>query len=192
MIKQMASAFVIVAAVGLSPSAEASVLYEFTAHSSFPITGNATTTASSPQESYTGSFSYLAPSFVIPDVTVPVGDLGSCNAVGSVFGPAACTDQGFLNSLSPGFETIAFGVNSSIFNGSIFYYFNAGTFGTPGTYNTVLFGTDQSGTLIVTDLEAVPEPTSLALLAMSFIAMAAFLRRRSRSGDGIEHRQRQA
>lgn len=179
MIKQMASAFVVAAAVGLGPTAEASVLYEFTAHSSFEFGTIPATTVSSPGESYTGSFSYLAPTFIIPDLHVPVGDLTSCSVVGSILGAAACADEEFLNSTMPaGYEIVSMGVNSSAFTGGIFYYFALGAFGTPGTHDTVLFGADQAGTLVVTVIDDVPEPGTLALLGASLIALAGFLRRR--------------
>lgn len=152
-----------------SASALASVEYDFTALSSFPddVTG----------EFFTGSFSVTVPGFITSDTTIPVGSLTSCSAVSNL-GAATCLDQGFLFNVTPDHVTVEFGVSSATTpNIGIFYYFDPGSFGAAGTYDTTIFGTDQQGTLVVKSTSSVPEPGSWLLMAVGMAALASRVRR---------------
>ena len=159
---------------GAAPS-NAAVLYSFTAYSSFPL--------GTDNESFHGNFDLITPTFVIPSAQPGTlfhpADLIDCAAV-SDKGPATCTDQGFIIGLSGPDTTIGFGVNGVSVNTTIYYYFDAAAFSTPGTYQTLIFGADQAGQLVVTDLggPAVPEPAIWAMMLVGFGLVGATLRRR--------------
>jgi hypothetical protein len=164
-----ASALLLTAA---ATSATASVRYDFTAFSSLPV--------GSPAETFSGSFSYIAPDFITPNTTVPLGDLTSCSVIGSL-GPATCRDQFFSTGLADGHETIGFGVSGVSGGPAIFYYFAGTPFGAAGTYETDFFGDDQRGELVVTDLGpsgGIPEPDTWSLMIAGFGLAGAALRRR--------------
>lgn len=151
--------------------AAAAVQYDFTAYSSFDLGTGAT---------YNGDFTYVAPTYIVPDVAVPASALTSCAVFGSDNVPASCANQGFLNGATynqPTTVIVSFGFTSPSLNAGIFYYFDAVAFSAPGTYQTVLFGTAQAGQLVVTDL-AVPEPASWALMIAGFGLVGGALRQR--------------
>jgi hypothetical protein len=151
-------------------AAESTIRYEFTAFSSFPINvGNG-------DEIITGGFVLEVPGFIVPNTTIPAADLISCTISGSISGAFACGGQGFLNDIFPPYETVSFSGPSF----SIFYYYNAGTFGTPGVYGSELFGDAQFGELTITDLDGpvIPEPATWAMLVAGFGLVGSALRRR--------------
>lgn len=155
-----------VAALMASGAATAQVRYDFTAFSSFDFDG----------EMFSGSFSVVLPDFVTATTSVPVDSLLSCTVVASPAAPANCGQQGFRFDVSPGTTTIAFGVSTELNPGtSIFYYFDGAAFSTPGTYDSLLFGSDQAGQLTV---GVVPEPGQWALLALGLAAVGVATRRR--------------
>lgn len=154
-------------ACAVAAPAAALVQYDFTAYSSFPIEG----------EQFSGSFSYTAPDFIVPDTTVDVADLTSCEAFSNL-GPVTCREQGFISGLVDDMVTVSFGVNAVGGTYGIFYYFVDTAFGTPGTYESTLFGTDQQGQLVVTDLGVVPEPASWAMMIAGFGLVGGAMRRR--------------
>jgi len=149
----------------VSTGVQAGVVYDFTAESSF--TGG-----------ITGSFTYTAPGFVASNVTISVASLDSC-VVATPAGDS-CGDQQFFPDSSPlegGIgdlhDTIGFvGVTQTVF-----YYFADGSFGTPGVYDTVLFGTEQAGHLVIRAVGEISEPATLALLGFA-VAGLGFARRR--------------
>jgi hypothetical protein len=157
------------AIVGATP-ASALIRYDFTALSSFVF--------DDPAGSVMGGWTYIAPTYVVGDADIPLADLVSCTAVSSL-GPTSCTDQFFF--ASPAFgqaDTVAIGFGTT--NVEPLYYFADGAFSAPGTYNTTLFGTDQQGILVVTDLGkgTVPEPASWALMIVGFGLVGGAMRRR--------------
>ncbi len=75
-----------------------------------------------------------------------------------------------MREISPNTVNIGFGVVNNNANVYVNYYFAANAFTTAGVYNSILLGPNQSGTLIVTNLNAgaVPEPSTWAMLISGF------------------------
>lgn len=157
----------------LPAMAGAAVTYDFTAFSSFEFNG----------VHYTGSFSLTRPHVIHPDASIPVADLTSCSITASNGEAAVCAAQDFLDTIVPGYETVSLGITAPSFNGGIFYYLNAGSFGAPGTYDTVFFGTDQQGRLVVSGSPSpAPEPAAWLMMIAGFGAVGGAMRFRARPG----------
>ncbi|WP_431052486.1 PEP-CTERM sorting domain-containing protein [Roseateles sp. L2-2] len=139
-------------------AAHADVVYSFTANSSYNGFG-------------TGAFTFTVPTFISTPDHIPLASLDSCTSSTGTCGAS----QGFL-SMS-GYDTVGFMPDNST---TIFYYFDAGVFSQFGTFETVLFGSDQHGTLTIASVDAadVPEPASIALAVMALGAVGAARRRR--------------
>ena len=158
--------------------AQAAVQYDFVVFSSLPKGPG--------QESFSGAFSYTAPSFITSDLIVPVGALSSCTAQGT-FGPATCGSQKFLFSSQVGpYYTITFGIAGNANVDAIDYLF-AGDFSRLGTQGSLRYGQDQYATITVSDLgaatPAVPEPTTWALFVLGFGLIGYGLRRSQAQGS---------
>lgn len=159
-----------VAVIAMPAMAGAAVTYDFTALSSFAFNG----------VQYTGSFSVTRPSFITPDASIPVAELTSCSITASNGETADCTHQDFLGSIVPGYETVSLGINSPSFQGGIFYYFDAGSFEALGTYDTVFFGSDQQGRLVVSGIPSpTPEPAGWLMMITGFGAIGGAIRLRA-------------
>ena len=165
--------FCMAAAMACLPAmAGAAVTYDFTAFSSFEFGG----------VHYTGSFSLTRPDFIHPNASIPVADLTSCSITASNGEAAVCEAQDFLNTIVPGYETVSLGIESPSFHGGIFYYFDAGSFGAPGTYDTVFFGADQQAQLVVSGTASpTPEPAAWLMMISGFGAVGGVLRLRARA-----------
>ena len=150
-------------------SAQAAVRYDFVAKSSFGTGQN--------NETFSGSFSYLSPSFITSSRAIPIAALTSCAAVGSL-GPATCRDQAFF--VHPVDPWIHFQLQSSTGPVGIAYYFGASNFRTVGTHDSQKFGSQQFAQLTVTNLGGgvVPEPATWALMIGGFGLAGVALRRR--------------
>ena len=149
-------------------TANATVIYEFTADSSFAL---------SDFEIDTATFVVEATDFITSDTYFDPSDLLSCSVL-LVTGLATCEAQGFLFSFETAYDTIALGLSSTASLGSheLYYYFERGAFGAVGSYDTQLFGDIQSGRLSVSQ---VPEPISLALLLIGMFALVSQTRKTS-------------
>lgn len=170
---RITTAVAVALALGASSgAASASVEYDFQAISSFALDNG---------ETFTGSFSVTLPNFVTADTTIPVGSLTSCTAISNL-GPASCLSQGLLVSFDTNYATVEFGASSAATSDiGIFYYFDPSAFSAPGTYETIVFGSDQAGELIVKSASTVPEPGSWLLMAAGVAALAS--RRRRQGGQ---------
>jgi hypothetical protein len=151
-------------------SAKAEIRYDFTAFSSFAIP---------PYGEFTGSFTYYSPTFIVPDATIPAADMSSCSTNLSAVGDAGCSWAEFDNDVSPPDTTIV--LESGTPAVGAFYYFDSAAFSTLGTHDTVLFGDDQAGELVVTEV-GVPEPATWAMVLLGFggLGLAARYRRTGR------------
>jgi hypothetical protein len=169
----LASAFgLCLVVLGSGAPSAAAVRYEFTALSSFEV--------GTPPQSYTGSFTFTADGFITTFTAVPAASLDASVLIGSISGMLPGYDQRF----EPGafdLDLIGFGFAPGSF---LNYGFTLGAFSTPGTHETVIFGTGQAGRLVVTDLSGgggpggVPEPATWAMLIAGFGLVGATLRRR--------------
>jgi len=166
--------FCAAAAMAYLPTmAGAAVTYDFTAFSSFEFNG----------VHYTGSFSLTRPDFIHLDASIPVANLTSCSITASNGEVAVCRAQDFVDTIVPGYETVSLGVDAPSFSGGIFYYFDAGSFGAPGIYDTVFFGTDQQGRLVVSGSPSpTPEPAAWLMMIAGFGAIGGTMRLRAGSG----------
>lgn len=168
--RALAAAALGLATIALAAPASALVRYEFTALSSFPING----------EAYSGGFTYTSPDFITSFRTVQPADLVNATLIGSVSGALPIEASEFLPNFFGG-DAVGFGFQPG---GVIYYYFPLGAFIQPGTYKTIVFGDDQAGRLVVTDLGGgngggvVPEPASWAMLIAGFGLVGGAIRRR--------------
>ena len=165
--------FCAAAAMACLPAmAGAAVTYDFTAFSSYEFNG----------VHYTGSFSLTRSNFIHPNASIPVANLTSCSITASNGETAVCAAQDFLDTIVSGYETVSLGIQAQSFNGGIFYYFDAGSFGAPGTYDTVFFGTDQQGRLVVSgSASPMPEPAGWLMMIAGFGAIGGAMRLRVRA-----------
>ena len=165
-------------ALALAAPSQAAIRYDFTAFSSFP---NAYFEFGAPPEIVTGSFSVITPTYINSARSIAPGALTAFSANGSLTGALTAGPQIFQPS-GGNEDSIIFGFVGGPFNfqASAAYYFADGAFSAPGTYDTVLFGQDQAGRLVVTNLggPGVPEPASWAMLIAGFGLMGAVQRRR--------------
>lgn len=170
---QFSKTIFVALALASSPVASAAVRYDLVAYSSFP-TGPGL-------ERFTGSFSYITPTFITPEQIINAGALTSCSVTGSL-GPAICGSQRFYypHPLGP-YYTIDFGIVGNA-NASTISYLFAEAFNRVGTRGSLRYGQEQYAELTVTDLGAavpsVPEPTSWAMLLIGF-GLSGFALRKS-------------
>jgi hypothetical protein len=152
--------------------AHAAVTYSFTALSSFEFDG----------ETATGSYSFTVADFIDAPTTIALAHLSTCSVTTSE-GPGHCLDQSFKYHVNgPGdaneVATLDFFAPATA-GTSIFYYFAPGSFEHVGTYDSIVLGAQQAGTLTVS-LSAVPEPSSLGLMAAGLGLLGVALRRARR------------
>jgi hypothetical protein len=180
---------VLALAIGMVGPAAAAVRYEFTALSSFPA---AYFEFGAPPETVTGSFTLEASNFITSNRSYAPAQLLSFSATGSLTGALTAGTQQFV--LSPGFDSsIIFGFVGGPFSfeANAAYYFEETAFSAPGTYDTVLFGDDQKGRLVVTRIGdggpgGVPEPASWAMLIAGFGLVGGTLRRQRHTSHAVK------
>jgi PEP-CTERM motif len=163
--KMMLRAGLVAMGIAMAGSASAAITYKFDASSSF---GSAF-----------GSFELTTPTFLTGINILSPASLTSCSVTFSV-GDPVCGNQRFdttFYDVSPFYETIGFGTSDT---SETYYYFDQGSFGTVGTHSSQIFGSNQFATLTVTDsnIGAVPEPASWALMIAGFGLVGSAMRRR--------------
>lgn len=146
-------------AISATTAADAAVKYDFTASSAYSGT--------------VGSFSYVAPSFLSGYNSIDSTNLLSCTRADGV----ACSGAQEINNYAGIYTQVAFNVGN---NNQNYYYFDTSALNSFGTFNTVLFGASQAGTLTVSNFAAaVPEPATWAMM-LAGVGMMGFAMRRSR------------
>ena len=169
MINKVSSLAVVVAAlVSVSSNANAAVEYDFTALSAYPLGG----------ETITGSFSVITPGFISADASFTGSAVKSCSVAMAPAIAASCSEQNFSLSQDPAHATIEFGSLSAIGDAHTYYYFDRNAFDTLGTHASEVLGDAQAGILKVSEVSAVPEPTSAAMLLASGLGLLAVARRK--------------
>jgi hypothetical protein len=147
--------------------ASASIMYNFQAFSSFDNgIGNVH-----------GGFSLVVPTFISADSNFTPGQLTSASITGTDPNLALNDVEFHLNFFDH--DMIGFGGFAPDGNNSTnYYYFDLGAFGAIGSYDTVLFGSDQAGHLEVRNTAAtVPEPSTIFLLATGLAGLVLVRRR---------------
>lgn len=163
----LGAALTLLASLAATP-AHAAVTYTFAALSSYEFDG----------EHAVGAWSFTSPDFITANTTIPVSELSTCVVV-PTGGPGICKAPSFkyfVNGPHDLDEVVTLHFSSPLTtNTEIYYYFAPSSFEHFGTYETVLFGTEQQGILTVAQAGAVPEPASGALLVagLSLLGFAA-------------------
>ncbi len=162
---KLSSALLAAALLVVSAPAASNIRYHFTANSSF--------------EGISGSFSFVTSSFITHNIFLPVSGMEFCSVatpIGqscspifpSTIEPITLNDDGDDFRDVIGFQVGFFRPNYSFANGA---------FSTLGTHQTIDFGASQSGTLVISQVAAVPEPSSWALMIAGFGLVGAVMRR---------------
>lgn len=162
-------------ATAFAVPAQAAVTYQFEAFSSFPFSGEEIIPDS--------GFVVTVADFITSPTVIPVGDLTSCS-VTTTAEVGACRQQEFLFDIADDFDTISFGIMTTLNQQTgVFYYFDEGAFGAEGVYESGLLGTQQAGRLTVTvdGGPIVPEPATWALMMLGFSAVGGSLRNRKKA-----------
>ena len=131
-------------------------------------------------EPYLASFSYVAPDFITSNTLIPTPS----NCMVTEPSPSGCGPTQHFYADSTGiagpldlYDAVEF---SPSFSNYYYYYFQNNAFGAFGTYDTVIFGTDQAARLTISASTSVPipEPGGWAMMLVGFAVLGAAARRR--------------
>lgn len=117
-----------------------------------------------------GSFSYTTNGFITSQTDVLASQLDSCMTSSA---SNSCTYELFSPNFNNRYDLLGFAYSFAGGSGTALYYFNVGSFESIGTHQTVL---GSIGTLTVSEVAAVPEPTSWAMMLLGF-ALVGFAQR---------------
>jgi hypothetical protein len=173
-VSAMVKAAALAAMMGVAAPAAAVVTYTFEGLSAF-------------EGGWFGRFVISLTGPVTSDSVFPAAQFTSCEVLSNP--DLTCGDHRFT------FTTVAeFGVDGNMIEfaannaggevGRSFFYFQPGAFGANGTYNTIIFGSDQAATLTVSGIGGgggpppIPEPATWAMLIAGFGLTGAAMRRR--------------
>lgn len=122
-----------------------------------------------------GTFQLTTANFVTGANTFGPASLTSCSVTFTT-ASSVCGSQVMDTTFNAPYETVAFGTDDGT---QVFYYFNAGSFGTVGTHSSQIFGDEQFATLsVVNSSPSVPEPATWAMMIIGFGAVGGAMRRR--------------
>jgi MYXO-CTERM domain-containing protein len=161
MLKQLGLAAAVLAAVG-SGSASASVRHDFTGSYSDPF------------YKFTGSFTYVVPTFITSNTGVTPGSLSSCSV--DVNGPATCHEVASYPAASPssGDQIDFFGERRGSVEGFRFGAFDDMAFVSPSRHGLDLL----SGALAQLTASILPEPDAWTFVLLGLGGLGVTIRRR--------------
>lgn len=165
-------------ASAIAAPADAAVKYVFTATSSSSLVGEQITNA---------GFTLVLPDFLTTDTTFPVASMENC-FVATTAQPAGATCGSADLYLSNTYNYIGLEVNTLLNPMTYqYYYFTPGAFGTPGSYEAMVFGEQQGAQLDVSRVsDAVPEPATWAMMLLGFGLIGGAMRSARRRRSSID------
>jgi hypothetical protein len=151
-------------------AAKAIVIYEFTGTTNYNRLVNY-------------SFTLERPDFIdLWSAVYPASETSSCAVSDPRYPDAFCDHLHLDHTYHPGYEFVGFDYRSSptaVGGIGAGFTFDFGSFTTAGTHHSIDRYAEGNGTLIVTVLQDVPEPTTLGLFGLGLAGLGMVRRRKS-------------